>query len=90
MEALAESLALGLKQGLSLEQMLDVIQDGPYASGWLKSKLDVFKGGKAEMTLDIRTLRKDLMSAWRLRRLRRADAIGGRNAGFTVGGGRRQ
>jgi 3-hydroxyisobutyrate dehydrogenase-like beta-hydroxyacid dehydrogenase len=43
--------------------MLDVIADGPYASGWLKSKLDVFKGGKAEMTLDIRTLRKDIMSA---------------------------
>ena len=62
-QALAELLALGLKQGLTLEQMLDVIQDGPYASGWLKSKLDVFKGGKAEMTLDIRTLRKDLMSA---------------------------
>ncbi len=61
-QALAESLALGLKQGLTLEQMLDVIQDGPYASGWLKAKLDVFKGGKAEMTLDIRTLRKDLMS----------------------------
>ena len=62
-QALAESLALGVKQGLTLEQMLDVIQDGPYASGWLKSKLDVFKGGKAEMTLDIRTLRKDIMSA---------------------------
>jgi 3-hydroxyisobutyrate dehydrogenase-like beta-hydroxyacid dehydrogenase len=62
-QALAESLALGLKQGLTLEQMLDVIQDGPYASAWLKSKLGVFKGGKAEMTLDIRTLRKDVMSA---------------------------
>jgi 3-hydroxyisobutyrate dehydrogenase len=62
-QALAESLALGAKHGLTLAQMLDVIADGPYASGWLKSKLDVFKGGKAEMTLDIRTLRKDIMSA---------------------------
>jgi 3-hydroxyisobutyrate dehydrogenase len=62
-QALAESLALGVKQGLSLDQMLDVIVEGPYASGWLKSKLDVFKGGTAEMTLDIRTLRKDMMSA---------------------------
>ena len=62
-QALAESLALGVKQGLTLEQMLDVIMDGPYASGWLKAKLDVLKGGKGEMTLDIRTLRKDLMSA---------------------------
>ncbi len=62
-QALAESLALGAKQGLTLEAMLDVISQGPYASGWLKAKLEVFKGGKAEMTLDIRTLRKDIMSA---------------------------
>lgn len=62
-QALAESLALGSRYGLTLEQMLSVIADGPYASAWFKSKLEVFKGGKAEMTLDIRTLRKDIMSA---------------------------
>jgi 3-hydroxyisobutyrate dehydrogenase-like beta-hydroxyacid dehydrogenase len=62
-QALAESLALGVQQGLTLEQMLDVIQEGPYASGWLKNKADVIKGGHAEMTLDLRTLRKDIMSA---------------------------
>ena len=62
-QALAESLALGFKQGLTIEQMLEVLQEAPYASGWLKSKIDVIKGGKAEMTLDIRTLRKDIMSA---------------------------
>jgi 3-hydroxyisobutyrate dehydrogenase len=62
-QAISESLALGLKQGLALDQMLDVLQEGPYASGWLKSKIDVLKGAPAEMTLDIRTLRKDLMSA---------------------------
>ncbi|MFZ0609006.1 MAG: NAD(P)-dependent oxidoreductase [Xanthobacteraceae bacterium] len=62
-QAVAESLALGQKQGLPLDQMLEVLQEGPYASGWLKSKLDVLKGAPAEMTLDIRTLRKDLMSA---------------------------
>ena len=62
-QTLAESLALGLGQGLALEQMLDVIADGPVACGWLKSKLDVLKGADAEMTLDIRTLRKDIMSA---------------------------
>ena len=61
-QALAESLALGLRQGLTVEQMLDVILDGPVACGWLKSKLDVVKGGTGEMTLDIRTLRKDFMS----------------------------
>jgi 3-hydroxyisobutyrate dehydrogenase-like beta-hydroxyacid dehydrogenase len=62
-QALSESLALGASQGLTLEQMLDVIQDAPYASGWLRNKLAVFKGGKADVTLDIRTLRKDIMSA---------------------------
>jgi 3-hydroxyisobutyrate dehydrogenase len=62
-QAVAESLALGAKQGLTLDQMLDVLQEAPYASGWLKSKIDVLKGATAEMTLDIRTLRKDLMSA---------------------------
>ncbi|MFY9692415.1 MAG: NAD(P)-dependent oxidoreductase [Xanthobacteraceae bacterium] len=62
-QAVSESLALGLKQGLTIEQMLEVLQEAPYASGWLKSKIDVLKGAPAEMTLDIRTLRKDLMSA---------------------------
>jgi 3-hydroxyisobutyrate dehydrogenase len=62
-QAVSESLALGMKQGLTLDQMLDVLQEAPYASGWLKSKVDVLKGAPAEMTLDIRTLRKDLMSA---------------------------
>src|SRR5579863_1535441 len=62
-QAVSESLALGVKQGLTLDQMLDVLQEAPYASGWLKSKIDVLKGAPAEMTLDIRTLRKDLMSA---------------------------
>jgi 3-hydroxyisobutyrate dehydrogenase-like beta-hydroxyacid dehydrogenase len=62
-QAVSESLALGMKQGLTLDQMLDVLQEAPYASGWLKSKIDVLKGGAAEMTLDIRTLRKDMMSA---------------------------
>jgi 3-hydroxyisobutyrate dehydrogenase len=61
-QAVSESLALGLKQGLTIEQMLDVMQEGPTACGWLKSKTEVLKGGKADITLDIRTLRKDIMS----------------------------
>jgi 3-hydroxyisobutyrate dehydrogenase-like beta-hydroxyacid dehydrogenase len=43
--------------------MLDVLQEAPYASGWMKSKIGVMKGEKPEITLDIRTLRKDIMSA---------------------------
>jgi 3-hydroxyisobutyrate dehydrogenase-like beta-hydroxyacid dehydrogenase len=62
-QALSESLALGARQGLTLDQMLDVLQEAPYASGWMKSKIGVMKGEKPEMTLDIRTLRKDIMSA---------------------------
>jgi 3-hydroxyisobutyrate dehydrogenase len=62
-QALAESLALGVQQGLAIDKMLEVLQDGPYASGWLKSKVGVLQGADAEVTLDIRTLRKDLMSA---------------------------
>ena len=62
-EALSESLALGMRQGLSLDQMLEVLQEAPYASGWMKSKIGVLKGEKPAMTLDIRTLRKDIMSA---------------------------
>lgn len=61
-QALSESLALGTAQGLDLDQMLDVLQEAPYASGWLKSKIGILKGDVPEKTLDIRTLRKDIMS----------------------------
>ena len=62
-QAIAESLALGAKQGLSLDQMLDALSESATATGWLKAKTGVLKGEKDEMTLDIRTLRKDIMSA---------------------------
>jgi 3-hydroxyisobutyrate dehydrogenase-like beta-hydroxyacid dehydrogenase len=62
-QAVAESLALGLKQGLALEQMVDVLQETATTCGWLKAKADVLKGAAGDVTLDIRTLRKDIMSA---------------------------
>jgi 3-hydroxyisobutyrate dehydrogenase len=62
-QALSESLALGVTQGLTLEQMLEVLKEAPTATGWLTSKIPVLLGGKADVTLDIRTLRKDIMSA---------------------------
>jgi len=62
-QALSESLALGAGQGLALEQMLDVLKEAPTATGWLNSKIPVLLGGKDAVTLDIRTMRKDLMSA---------------------------
>jgi 3-hydroxyisobutyrate dehydrogenase-like beta-hydroxyacid dehydrogenase len=62
-QALSESLALGVKQGLGLEQMLEVLKEAPTATPWLAAKIPVLLGGNADVTLDIRTMRKDLMSA---------------------------
>jgi 3-hydroxyisobutyrate dehydrogenase-like beta-hydroxyacid dehydrogenase len=39
-----------------------VLQEAPYASNWLRSKIEVLKGGTVEKSLDIQTLRKDIMS----------------------------
>jgi 3-hydroxyisobutyrate dehydrogenase len=61
-QAISESLALGAKQGLTVPQMLDVLREAPYASRWLESKAGVLNGETPEMTLDIKTLRKDIMS----------------------------
>jgi 3-hydroxyisobutyrate dehydrogenase-like beta-hydroxyacid dehydrogenase len=61
-QAIAEALALGLRQGLALDAMLDALQESATASPWLKAKAGVLRGAAAEMTLDIRTLRKDIMS----------------------------
>src|SRR5262245_35182832 len=62
-QALSESLALGTAQGLSLDQMLDVLKEAPTATGWLQAKIPVLLGAKADVTLDLRTMRKDIMSA---------------------------
>jgi 3-hydroxyisobutyrate dehydrogenase-like beta-hydroxyacid dehydrogenase len=63
LQALSESLALGAGYGLSLEQMLDVLAEAPTANPWLRLKLDILKGGHGDVTIDIRTMRKDVMSA---------------------------
>ena len=63
LQALAEGLALGQVQGLSLDAMLDVLGQAPTANGWLAAKIPVLRGGEAETTLDIAALRKDIMSA---------------------------
>jgi 3-hydroxyisobutyrate dehydrogenase-like beta-hydroxyacid dehydrogenase len=62
-QALSESLALGVKQGLGLAQMLEVLKEAPTATPWLNAKIPVLLGAKADVTLDIRTMRKDMMSA---------------------------
>jgi 3-hydroxyisobutyrate dehydrogenase len=62
-QATAESLVLGQREGLTLEQMLDVLSEAPTANGWLASKKGLLKGEPADITLDLKTLRKDIMSA---------------------------
>jgi 3-hydroxyisobutyrate dehydrogenase len=62
-QATAESLALGSREGLTLQQMLDVLSEAPTANGWFASKKGLLAGEPADVTLDLKTLRKDILSA---------------------------
>jgi 3-hydroxyisobutyrate dehydrogenase-like beta-hydroxyacid dehydrogenase len=62
-QATAESLSLGQREGLGLQQMLDVLGEAPTANGWLANKKGLLLGEPADITLDLKTLRKDIMSA---------------------------
>lgn len=62
-QCLAETLALAERYGLPRETMLDILQGAPTANPWLKSKLGALLGGKGSVTLDLVTLRKDMVSA---------------------------
>jgi 3-hydroxyisobutyrate dehydrogenase-like beta-hydroxyacid dehydrogenase len=62
-QATAESLALGEREGLLLNQMLDVLGEAPTANGWFAAKKGLLAGEPADITLDLKTLRKDIMSA---------------------------
>ncbi|MGH7090762.1 MAG: NAD(P)-dependent oxidoreductase [Stellaceae bacterium] len=63
LQVLAESLMLGEAQGLPLARMLEVIGSSIVATPWFLAKKSVLAGGADETTLDIRTLRKDIISA---------------------------
>lgn len=63
LQALAESLALGTSEGLGIDQMLDIFSYAVTATPWLKGKLPVLRGEPSDITLDIRTMRKDVLSA---------------------------
>ena len=63
LQALTESLALGRSEGLGIDQMLDIFSDAVTATPWLKGKLPVLRGEPSDITLDIRTMRKDVLSA---------------------------
>jgi 3-hydroxyisobutyrate dehydrogenase len=62
-QATAESLALGTREGLKLNQMLDVLAEAPTANLWFAGKRGLLAGEPADVTLDLKTLRKDIMSA---------------------------
>jgi 3-hydroxyisobutyrate dehydrogenase-like beta-hydroxyacid dehydrogenase len=63
LQSLAEALAMGAENGLQLDQMLDVFANSPLANGILANKLPRLRGGPETMTLDLKTLRKDVQSA---------------------------
>jgi acetyl-CoA acyltransferase len=53
-----------LKQaGLKIEDMLEIFAQAPTANGWLNMKTAVLKGGASDTTLDISSLRKDMLNA---------------------------
>ncbi len=61
-QGLAESLALGEREGLAMDVMLGVLANAPTANAWFASRRGVLTGEVTNVTLDIRTLRKDMMS----------------------------
>ncbi len=61
-QGIAESLALGQREGLTLEQMLAVLSEAPTANAWLGMKKGLLMGEPSELTLDVKTMRKDIMS----------------------------
>jgi 3-hydroxyisobutyrate dehydrogenase-like beta-hydroxyacid dehydrogenase len=62
-QATAESLTLGTREGLSMAQMIEVLGDAPTANGWFAAKKKLLMGEPDDITLDLKTLRKDMLSA---------------------------
>jgi 3-hydroxyisobutyrate dehydrogenase-like beta-hydroxyacid dehydrogenase len=62
-QATAESLALGTREGIPLKTMLDILAEAPTANAWFAGKKGFLAGEPADITLNLKTLRKDIMSA---------------------------
>jgi 3-hydroxyisobutyrate dehydrogenase-like beta-hydroxyacid dehydrogenase len=62
LQMLGESLAMGEGQGLDLAEMLDVIGESIVATPWFLGKRAMLAGADGDITLDVRTLRKDINS----------------------------
>ncbi len=63
LQSLAEALAITDHYEVSLDVMLRVLLEAPTSNGWLKSKMKALQGEKADTSLDIETLRKDVVDA---------------------------
>lgn len=63
LQAITEALALGTSHGIALNDVLEILGESPVASPWLKSKGPILRGGEGDMSLDIVSLRKDMMAA---------------------------
>ena len=63
LQSLGESLALVTQLGVANDQALDILREAPTSNAILASKLAALLGGEVSITLDIATLRKDVMSA---------------------------
>jgi 3-hydroxyisobutyrate dehydrogenase len=61
-QATAEAISLGEREGLALPQMLDVLSEAPTANAWFAAKKSLLMGEPSDITLDLKTLRKDIMS----------------------------
>jgi 3-hydroxyisobutyrate dehydrogenase-like beta-hydroxyacid dehydrogenase len=63
LQSLAEALAMGTSEGLALDAMLGVLSEATTANAWIANRKPILTGEADDVTLDIRTMRKDVMSA---------------------------
>lgn len=63
LQSIAESLAFGTRSGIPARQLLEIFQQAPVASPWLETKMPFFLGKDGPPSLDIRSIRKDVMAA---------------------------
>ena len=61
--SLAEALAMGNGEGLTLDAMLDVLTGSVVGTPWIANRRPILTGEADDVTLDIRTMRKDVVSA---------------------------
>lgn len=61
-QALAEALTIGVRTGLDLPQMLDLIADSPAGIGALPMKIPAILGQPGEVAFDVTGVRKDLLA----------------------------